>query len=89
MATRVERVDLTVPDGFDLGACRLKDVGLQVWYSEPADKYFVLLPGLVGRVDILDVTGRRQAFLTMYPKAISDGDRAELEGVLDSIRLEP
>ena len=38
-------IGLTIPKHLDLNACSLGDIGLQVWYSSPADKYFVLLPG--------------------------------------------
>ena len=37
------RIDLTVPKGLDLKACNLGRIGLQVWYSPPANKHFVLL----------------------------------------------
>ena len=37
------RIDMTVPEGFDLHPCNAQDIGLQVWYSEPADENVVLL----------------------------------------------
>lgn len=83
------RVDVEVPKRLDLADCRLAEdgvLGLQLWYSVPADKYFVLLPGGTASVYILEVDGDRQVFLTQQfsPKP---ADRAEVQAVLDSIRL--
>jgi hypothetical protein len=83
------RIDLTVPEGFDLGPCNVADIGLQVWYSPPADKNFVLLSDAIASVYILDVDGQRQVFLTQSPSAATDEDMRELQAVLDSIRIEP
>lgn len=84
------RIDLEVPQGLDLEACRLGDagvLGLQIWYSMPADKYFVLLSDGIASVYILDVGGERQVFLTQHRSATSREDLAELQAVLDSIRI--
>jgi hypothetical protein len=62
--------------------------GLQVWYSEPADKYFVLLPGAVATVYVVDVEGERQVFLTQVGNPHSQTDLAELQTVLESIEIE-
>jgi hypothetical protein len=83
------RIDLTVPDGFDLSACNAADIGLQIWYSAPADMNFVLLDNHVASVYILDVNGERQVFLTQHGPTTTDADLAELQTVLDSIRIEP
>jgi hypothetical protein len=85
------RVDLRVPKGLDLESCRLADdggLGLQIWYSEPADNYFVLFPGAVASVYILDVGGQRQVFVAQNRSPDSPDARAELQSVLDSIRIE-
>jgi hypothetical protein len=82
------RIDLTVPEGFDLEACTVKGVGLQIWYSRPADKYFVLQADEVASVYILDVDGQRQVFMAYRP-TVSDADPAELQAVLDSIVIQP
>ncbi len=34
---------LSIPKNLDLNACNLEGIGLQIWYSAPADKHFVLL----------------------------------------------
>ena len=82
------RIDLTVPKGFDTKGCRLGDLGLQIWYSRPADKYFVLLRDGAASVYILDIDGQRQVFLTQYRSATSHEDLRELQAVLDSIQIE-
>ena len=82
------RIDLTVPKGLDLQACSLGDIGLQIWYSPPADKYFVLLPDGIASAYIVDVDGRRQVFLTQYRSAASDEDVRELQAILDSIQIQ-
>jgi hypothetical protein len=81
------RIDLTVPDGFDLQPCNLESIGLQIWYSAPADKYFVLLPDAVMSVYIVDVDGQRQVFLT-GGSTTSDEAARELQAILDSIQIE-
>jgi len=86
---RATRIDLTVPAGFDLKSCNAADIGLQVWYSEPADKNFVLLRDGVTSVYIIDVDGQRQVFLTQYRQGASKEDLRELQAVLDSIHIEP
>ena len=84
------RIDLEIPKDLDLDQCQMADygfTGLQVWYSEPADKYFVLLPGAVARVYIVDVDGQRQVFMADVLNPRSAADRAELDTVLASIRI--
>jgi hypothetical protein len=85
------RVDLRIPRRLDLERCQMAEYGfsgLQVWYSEAADKYFVLLPGDVARIYVVDVHGERQVFLAQVADPGADADRAELDGVLDSIRID-
>lgn len=85
------RIDLRVPKSLDLETCRLADdgdLGLQIWYSEPADNYFVLFPGAVASVYILDVDRERQVFVTQNRSPNSPAASAELQAVLDSIRIE-
>ena len=72
------------PKGFDLKACNLPDA-LQIWYSHPADGYFVLFPDGIASVYIVDVDGQRQVFETQYGSATSDKDVRELQAILDSI----
>ena len=85
------RIDLTIPQDLDLETCRFfvdGIRGLQVWYSSPADKYFVLLPDATASVYVLDVDGERQVFLTQVGSAATDEDRSELQAVLDSISID-
>ena len=81
------RIDLAIPEGFDLAACSLGDIGLQIWYSTPADKYFVLLPDGAVSVYIVDVDGQRQVFLT-GGSVTSEENVRELRVILDSIQIE-
>jgi hypothetical protein len=83
------RIDLSVPEGFDLEPCKLGSIGLQIWYSRRADKYNVLLADGIESVYILDVDGQRLVFMTAYRSATSDEDHAELQVVLDSIVIKP
>jgi hypothetical protein len=82
------RIDLTVPKGFDLKDCNAADIGLQIWYSAPTDKNFVLLRDGIARVYIVDVDGQRQVFLTQHGSATSDEDVRELQATLESIHIE-
>ena len=82
------RIDLTVPEGFALDACNAAGIGLQVWPSPPADKNFVLLADGIASVSILDVDGERQVLLVQHGSSTSDEDLADLQAVLDSIRIE-
>jgi|SRR5215208_5180979 len=85
------RVDLEVPKGADLRSCHLADYGppgLQIWFSNPTSKYFVLMPGSMASVYVVDVDGERQVFLTQRDGAASDEDLRELQSVFDSIRID-
>lgn len=86
------RIDLRVPRALDLASCRLADDGvrgLQIWYNQPTDNYFVLFPGAIASVYILDVGDQqRQVFVTQNRSPRSPEARAELKAVLDSIRIE-
>lgn len=85
------RIDLEVPKGADLRSCLLADFGppgLQIWFSDPGGKYFVLMPGYTASVYVVDVDGERQVFLTQHGPAASDGDLRELQLMLDSIRID-
>jgi hypothetical protein len=82
------RIDLIVPEGFALDACNAAGIGLQIWYSPAADKNFVLVADGTASVYILDVDGERQVFLVQHGSTTSSEDLAELQAVLDSIRIE-
>jgi len=84
------RIDLAVPDGLDLTACSIGEIGLQIWYSGAADKYFVLLPDNPTSVYIVDVDGQRQVFIAgPVGPTTKNRDARELQAVLDSIRFDP
>jgi hypothetical protein len=81
------RLDLAVPDGTDLKSCNLEGGGLQVWLSHAADGYLVLVPDGVASVYVVDADGTRQVFVTEHPPAMSDEDAADVQAILDSIRI--
>ncbi|MFL6204227.1 MAG: hypothetical protein ACJ739_02670 [Acidimicrobiales bacterium] len=81
------RVDLEIPEGADLTSCRLAP-GLQIWFSEASDAYFVLMPGYTASIYAVDVDGERQVFLTQHGPEASDEDLRELQSMLDSIRID-
>lgn len=80
------RIDLEIRESTDLSSCNTP--GLQIWFSEPSDKYFVLLPGNTARVFVVDVDGEPQVMLSWHGPATSDEDLGELQSVLDSIRFD-
>ena len=85
------RIDLEVPEGADLSSCLLADFGppgLQIWFSDPSDKYFVLMPGYTASIYVVDVDGERQVFLTQHGPRASEEDLRELQSMLDSIRID-
>ena len=82
-----KRIELTVPDDLDPAACRMGD-HLQIWYSPPADKYFVLLGDGTASVYILDVNGERQVFLAQYRAGATSDDISEMQTVIESIRID-
>ena len=83
------RIDLSIPPRMLRKDCFIgPGTGLQIWHSEPTDKYFVLLPDAVARVYVVDVVGWRQVFVAQVSNSTSPDDRAELQTVLDSILIE-
>jgi len=82
-----KRIELTVPDDLDPAACRMGD-HLQIWYSPPADKYFVLLGDGTASVYILDVKGERQVFLTQYRAGATADDISEMQTIIESITID-
>ena len=82
------RLDLRVPEGYDLSSCNAANIGLQVWYSQPADKHLLVTPEQPVSVHILEVEGHRQVFVVEYPPDASEDTLAELETALDSIEFD-
>jgi len=82
------RLDLSTPRRLDERDCFVgPGTGVQIWYAEPADKYFVLLRDTAVSVYIVDVDGQRQVFVT-GGSVTSDDNRRELQAALDSIAIE-
>lgn len=78
---------MTVPDDLDPAACRMGE-HLQIWYSPPADKYFVLLGDAMAGVYILDVKGERQVLTTEYRAGATADDIAEMQTIIESISID-
>lgn len=78
---------LTVPAGFDTTECNAS-VGLQIWYSQPADKYLVALADGTVAIYILDVNGERQVFYTQHRVGTSANDLDEMRIIQESIHID-
>jgi hypothetical protein len=84
-----KRVDLTMADDPETATCNPNLPGnLQIWYSQPVDKYFVLLGDGSASVYILDVDGERQVFLTQVRDATRAEDVAEMQAIIESISFD-
>jgi hypothetical protein len=84
-----KRIDLTMADDPETATCNVDLPGhVQIWYSEPADKFFVLLGDATASVYILEVNGLRQVFLTQVRAATRAEDITEMEAIIDSIRID-
>ena len=84
------RIDLAIPDGYDLTVCSFGEIGLQIWYSAPADKYFVLLRDNPTSVYVVDVDGQRHVLIAgPVGPTTTQRDARALQAVLDSIRFDP
>jgi hypothetical protein len=85
------RVDLEIADDVDLKSCFLFEFGppggLQIWFSEPSDKYLVSMPDLVSSIYVVDINGQRQVFMAGVSSDASDEDLAELQSIVDSIHI--
>jgi hypothetical protein len=82
------RIDLDYPGTQALANCRLSTTDgvepgtLQIWSG-----YFVLFATESASVYVLDVGDREQVFVTRTRDDASPADRAELQSILDSIRI--
>jgi hypothetical protein len=83
------RVDLRVPRRLQSRDCfRGPGTGVQLWLSEPDDYLVLDADGLVS-VYVVEVNGERKVFTSQYrPAYTSKEDQAELQQILDSIRIE-
>jgi hypothetical protein len=84
-----KRIDLTMADDPETATCNIHLPGhVQIWYSQPADKYFVLLGDGTASVSIFDVKGRRQVFLTQVRAGTRAEDIADMQAIIDSIVID-
>ncbi|MDX1469314.1 MAG: hypothetical protein R3258_08225 [Acidimicrobiia bacterium] len=82
-----QRVDLTVAAGFDASSCNAPG-GLQIWYSELAGNYFVLLDDHTASVYIIEVAGQRQVYVTSVRNGATEQAIAELRSITESIHFD-
>ena len=85
---RAVRLDLTTPKR-PQGCPNIEDggIGLRIWYSKTADKnLFMTFDGMTS-VYILDLPAGRQVFVASVRGGTTDAEKAELQGVLDSIQI--
>ncbi|HET9259437.1 MAG TPA: hypothetical protein VFP42_04840 [Acidimicrobiia bacterium] len=84
-----KRIDLTMADDPETATCNIDLPGnVQIWHSAPVDKFFVLLADATASVYILDVNGERQVFLTQVSAGTRAEDIAEMQTIIDSIRID-
>ena len=85
-----KRVELTVPSDTNVATC---DDGKIARWASPNDATggypHTYGPDQHDTVYILDVEGERQVIDTMYLPSSSTADRAELQSVLDTFRIQP
>ena len=78
-----KRVDLALPSDFGTTSCGPEDY--VPWPGSP----YAQGPGNLWHVWILDVDGSRVVVMTNDFEGTSADDRAEMQAILDSIRIEP
>ena len=91
MDREAELREFVAARGAALDSCHLADLGppaLQVWFSDPSDKYFVLSPDLRARVSEVDMDGERQVFMALHEVDATDKDLRVLESMIDSTSID-
>jgi hypothetical protein len=83
-----KRIDLTVPLALEGATCRIGD-GLQIGANMAETDFFALPFGFSSTVYVIDVDGQRLVITTGTGDASSVEDVAEMQAMLDSIRIEP
>lgn len=79
-------VELTVPRDIDVESC--DEGALMLWQGSPGDQHhFVRDPGLVERLWILDVNGRRVVLSTLAAPGVPRPAVDELTEIVESVRF--
>ena len=85
---RGKQLTLTAPS--DMTGCTLSPEGNLLTWELPLGNRIGMTPGEVDRVWILDVDGQRLVIVAPdKPGALDDASKAEVQAVLDSIRITP
>jgi hypothetical protein len=82
-----QMVELSVPDDFDATTCDNDE--FRMWRSLGSAGGYNYGPGQRDTVYIIDVDGERLVFHAMYTPTASEEDVAEIQAIVDSIRIEP
>jgi hypothetical protein len=83
------RIDLDYPGTEPLSNCRLSTTpGVEPGALQVGSGYFVMFPAETASVYVVDAGGRAQVFVTRTADDASAADVAELESVIDSIRIQ-
>lgn len=80
-------VELSVPDDFDVTTCDNEE--FRMWRSLGSAGGYNYGPGQRDTVYIIDVDGERLVIHALYTPLASEADVAELQAIVDSIRIEP
>ena len=80
-------VELSVPDDFDITTCDNEE--FRMWRGLGSAGGYNYGPGQHDTIYILDVNGDRLVIQTTSLPRASDQDLAELQGIVDSIRIDP
>ena len=83
------RIDLAYPARRPLSGCRLSvdDPSLGEGWLQVSSGYLVMSPAESVSVYVVDTSGAAQVFVTKTSDGASAADRAELQSILDSIRV--
>ncbi len=82
-----KRIGLTVPADLDTGTCTNGD--LRYWPGPGPDMDAGLCCNPAGNTDVVYVDGNRLVVVARHYPDSSPEDRAELQAIVDSIRIEP
>ena len=80
-------VELSVPDDFDVTTCDNEE--FRMWRGLGSAGGYNYGPGQRDTIYILDVDGERFVLQALYTPVASEADVAELQAIVDSIRIEP
>ena len=69
----------------DIATC---PTGFWLW-GDSSDGRYLQGNGEMNRIYVLDVDGARRTFFARFPAITTAADRAELEAIIESIKIDP